>query len=312
MFFLKHYLSKNSFSKSIIMFIFVMIIICKGLEMNEVYEGEGLTFEDFKNENGMSFWWASDLMTMLGYSDMTSFKKVLDRTTKTFISLGINHYENIISIEREFEENKKQYDFKLSRYACYLCAMNGDTSKKEVAMAQAYFAEQTRLMEIAVQDQEQIDRVSIRGEIADGFTSLASTAKKAGVEDHAKFHNAGYIGMYNMMNYKLAERRGVDKSKLLEHMGRAELAANLFRITQTEERIKSKNIRGQSDLEKTHEKVGREVRNMVISNTGVAPEDLPVEKRLPEVKKELKAGYRRMSKADKPKIQNSKNKPKPS
>lgn len=259
-----------------------------------------LTFEDFKNRNGITFWWASEVMVMLGYTDMKAFAKVLDRATKAFVSLNIPHYENIIAVRREID-GKEAQDFKLTRFACYMAAMNGDVKKPEVALAQAYFAEQTRKFEVYVQGNQEIDRLLIREELTDGNKSLAGVAKSAQVTDYARFQNAGYLGMYNMESWKLARRRGVEKTKLFDGMGRAELAANLFRVTMTEEQIKNQNIKGQAQLERTHYSVGKEVRDMVVRSTGVAPEQLPQEKALPAVKKELKSGYRKMKKLDKPK-----------
>jgi len=257
-----------------------------------------LSFEDFKNQNGLIFWWASELLLMLGYKDLKSFKSVIDRATKALISLGINHYDNIIHTVRD---DNGQEDFKLTRFACYIVSMNADPKKKEVALIQAYFAEQTRKFEIYLGGSDDIERILIRDEIKEGNKSLASIVKKAGILDYPKFNNAGYRGMYNMMNFDLAKKRGIDKDKMFESMGRTELAANLFRITQTEERIKSKKIRGQQALEHTHYSVGREVRNMVIENTGKAPEALKQEKQIPDVRKELKQGLKEMKKIDKPK-----------
>ena len=268
-------------------------------DIREYSESE-LSFEDFKNQNGITFWWASEFMLMLGYDEMKTFHKVIDKTTKAFISLGINHYENIVYVERS-EDGVSMPDFKLTRFACYLIAMNADPKKVEVARLQAYFAEQTRKFEVYMQSSEDMDRILFREEIKEGNKSLFTTAQKAGVEDFAKFNNAGYLGMYNMFNVELAKKRNCDKSLLLETMGRTELAANLFRITQTEERIKSRNIKGQVQLEKTHHDVGREVRKIVISNTGKEPEKLKQEKEIPDLRRELKTGFKEMKKIDKPK-----------
>jgi DNA-damage-inducible protein D len=258
-----------------------------------------LSFEDFKNENGITFWWASDLMTMLGYSDMKSFQKVLDRATKAFVSLNIPHYENIIAVHRDKDGHSTQ-DFKLSRFACYITVMNGNPQKIEVAEAQAYFAQQTRKFELFIQNNDQIDRILIREELTEGNKSLASVVKGAGVQDFAKFQNAGYMGMYNMPSWKLEIQRGVKKGKLMDNMGRTELAANLFRVTQTEERIKNKGITGQSGLEQTHFQVGQEVRKIIQKNVGKNPENLSPEKQISEVKKELKDGHKKMLKEDQP------------
>lgn len=264
------------------------------------FEGDNLTFEDFKNENGITYWWASDLMKMLGYPNMKSFHKVLDRATKAFVSLNIPHYDNILAEQRTIGFESFQ-DFKLTRFACYLVVMNGDPKKIEVAQAQAYFAQQTRKFELYINNNQDIDRLLIREELTEGNKSLASTVKLAGIVDYAKFTNAGYVGMYNMKSWQLENKRGIKKGKLMDFMGRTELAANLFRITQTEERIKSKKIKGQANLEQTHYEVGKEVRKIVQENVGKAPENLPQEKQLPEVKKELKEGYKKMLKEDKTK-----------
>ncbi len=268
------------------------------------------TFEDFRNENGIVFWWASDLMKMLGYTSMKSFHKAIERAIRACMSLGIPHYEIFIPEIRPGSSPGEQ-DFKLQRFACYLTVMNADPKKEEVAAAQVYFVEQTRRFELQNQGINEMERILIRDEIKDGNKSLAGVAKSAGVHDYARFQNAGYLGLYNMMNTSLAKRRNVDPKQLVECMGRTELAANLFRITQTEERIKNFQVKGQSQLEKTHFDVGREVREMVQTNTGRSPEDLPVESQLGTVQKELRSGYRKMLKEDGPKTRSKKADPTP-
>lgn len=272
--------------------------------MSDITKSEGSqqpTFEDFKNENGITFWWASDLMQMLGYKDMKSFQKVIDRATKAFVALNIPHYENIIPEMRDKGSSLYQ-DFKMTRFACYLTVMNGDPKKEEVALAQAYFAQQTRKFELHIQSQNEFDRLLYRDELTDGNKSLSSVAKQAGVSNYAYFQDAGYRGLYNMNSWQLKNRRGLDKkANLADFMGRTELAANLFRVTQTEERIKNRNVTGQRGLEQTHFEVGREVRGIVQKNVGASPENLKQEKKLPEVKKEMKKGYRNMLKEDKKK-----------
>lgn len=114
------------------------------------YKDNEISFEDFKNQNGIIFWWASELMLMLGYDDLRTFQKVLDKATKAFISLGINHFENIIYVERD-DNGRKYTDFKLTRFACYMAAMNADPRKPQVAQMQAYFAIQTRKFELYLQ-----------------------------------------------------------------------------------------------------------------------------------------------------------------
>ena len=250
------------------------------------------TFEDFMNEDGT--WWASDIMQMVGYKDMKGFQKVVDRALKACLTIGIPHHDNFRSPEMRNVDDELINDFKLTRFACYLTVMNGDPKKPEVAAAQVYFAENTRKYEL-LQNPEEMERILIRDELKEGNKSLQGVAAKAGVTDFAKFQNAGYLGLYNMHNWQLAKKRNiVDVKKITEYMGRTELAANLFRVTQTEERIKNFNVQGQTALERTHLNVGKEVRTMVIKNTGKAPEELPVSKEIPEIQKELKKGYKKM------------------
>lgn len=266
--------------------------------MSELFPVENLSFEDYKKENGMCFWWASDLMKMLGYKEQKSFQKAIDRATKACITLSIPHYDNFIPSEREVIGIKVP-DIKLTRFACYLIVMNADPKKEPVAQAQVYFAEQTRKFELYLQNNDQFERILIRDEIKDGHKSLMGVAKGAGIEDYPRFLNAGFSGLYNMLNVELARSRKIDSNKLYDYMGRTELAANLFRITQTEEKIKNFSVKGQHNLEATHYSVGKEVRQMIIKNTGKAPEQLPLDKQLPEVHKELKKGYKKMLKEDK-------------
>ncbi len=256
---------------------------------------ETLSFEDFKNQNWMTFWWATDLMRMLWYANMKSFQKVLDRTTKAFVSLWIPHYENMVHETREID-GKDIEDCKLTRFWCYLTAMNWDSKKEEVARAQAYFAENTRKFELYMKDNKDLDRILIREELTEWNKTLASTAHQAWVQNFPRFQNAWYLWMYNMESWKLENKRKVGKWKLMDFMWRTELAANLFRITQTEERIKSKWIKWQHQLEKTHYDVWKEVRNFVQENSWKAPENLPQVKKLPEVKKALKSWYKKMKK----------------
>ncbi|WP_407475372.1 BRO family protein [Elizabethkingia anophelis] len=260
-----------------------------------------LTFEDFKQENGITYWWASDLMKMLGYSDLKVFiDKPVQKATKVLMSLGITHF-NEIKHEMRDANGESVQDAKMTRFACYLTAMNSDVKKPEVAAAQAYFASQTQKFELLVSSGDQFERLLTREELAEGQKSLASVAKNAGVEDFAKFQNAGYLGMYNMPSWKLEKKRGVAKGKLFDYMGRSELAANLFRVTQTEERIKYKGIKGQNNIEQAHHEVGKEVREIIVKNIGKTPENLIQEQPLPQVKKELKQGHKKMIQEDKPK-----------
>lgn len=256
-------------------------------------------FEQMVRTNGFLFWWASDLARMLGYESMTSFHKVVSKAMVVCHSLGIDQLDNFEPFRREVD-GKQVTDYKLSRFACYLAAMNGDTKKPEVARAQGYFAAMAVAFQNYFEQVEGIDRVAIRSEMSDREKSLSGVARAAGVTDYQFFQNAGYRGLYNMNLSALRRLKGVpDKRTPLDFMGREELAANLFRITQTELKIKHENIRGQQRAEVAAEHVGREVRNTMIRVSNTRPEDLPPATDLVEVKTSLKQSQRHMKKLDK-------------
>lgn len=258
------------------------------------------TFEEMRNENGISYWWARDLMRMLGYDNFAKFSKVLDKATQVMLSLNIRHQDNIMYQNRDID-GKLEEDAKLTRFACYLVAMNGDPKKPEVAKAQVYFIEQARQFELLVQNQaEQVERITRRDKLKKENSALSSTAKQAGVTNYAYFMNEGYLGMYNKHNWQLARDRGIDKTELYEYMGEVELAANVLRASMTKEKIKNEGIRGQNSLEQAHYKVGSIVRQSVKDAIGKYPEDLPTEPKLIEVKKDLKKLGKGMEKLDKP------------
>ncbi|MBI5135322.1 damage-inducible protein [Candidatus Uhrbacteria bacterium] len=258
-------------------------------------------FEDFKHQNGVSFWWAREFMMMLGYDDFDLFKtKVIGRATQALISLGVDHYSQIIPEKRNINGEDVE-DFKLTRFACYIVAMNGNPQKKEVAAAQAYFAQETRKLELYLEGHDDMARLIYREEYTAGHKSLMDTAAKSGVENFGNFNNAGYIGLYNKTAEQLKRVRNLPQTtttRLQDYMGRTELAANLFRVTQTEERLRQDDVSTQSQAEKTHFNIGRRIRQMVEENAGKLPEQLPVQKKLPEVRKELKKAKKALEKVD--------------
>jgi DNA-damage-inducible protein D len=262
------------------------------------FDSDGELFEERGRANGSLFWSGHEFMQMLGYESFGSFENAVNRAIGTCTTLGIPVAEN-------FQQYKTEngLDFKLSRFACYLVAMNGDVRKRQVAAAQAYFAKLAEAAHEYIQSVQDVERVQIRDEISEREKGLVSTAKKAGVNEYAFFQNAGYRGMYNMDLSQLKKAKGLrDKSRsLLDFMGKRELAGNLFRITETEARLKSEEVRGQKPAENVAFMVGRKVRNMMIENTGTRPELLQLEGDIKDVKKGLKQAHREFAKLDKPK-----------
>jgi DNA-damage-inducible protein D len=258
-------------------------------------------FEALSKTNGFRFWWASELAATLGYEGLNGFRKAIERAMVALTSMNVPIIENIVQHEREVD-GKKTLDYKLSRFACYLSAMNGDPKKPQVAQAQQYFVAWAEACRLYLEEADGVERVAVRGEISEHERTLSGTAKMAGVTEYALFQNSGYRGLYNMDLWKVRQRKGVPKGRSpLDFMGKTELAANLFRVTQTEEKIRSERIRGQQSLERVAEGVGRKVRNTMIEISGKKPEDLPPAEDIKELHKKLKSSHREIRKLDGPK-----------
>jgi DNA-damage-inducible protein D len=242
-------------------------------EVENAFEGDPPAFEMLAQENGFRFWSASDLAAALGYNDVSKIKKAIDKARSVCALLDISAAENIAPLERD---GKK--DFRLSRFACYLTVMNLDPrSNQTVAQAQAFFAKLAEIFGAEMQHGSEVDRLLIRGEITEQEKSLSGAAKAGGIEDYAKFQNAGYLGLYNMPLWQLEKyKKFAGKKPMLDHMGRDELAANLFRLTQTEAKIRNENTRGQKSLEDAATTVGRIVRQAIEEISGRLPEDMPL------------------------------------
>ena len=239
-------------------------------------------FEDLSGDNGFHFWLASKLMEVLGYTNITNIKnaKPIQRALTACNTLGIPIQENF-----DFLDD----DVKLTRFACYLVAMNADPQKPQVAAAQAYFAVLAEQFSKYAQDNEAVDRVVTRDEITQQEKSLSSVAKQSGVESYPLFQNAGYRGMYNMDLRGLKEKRGIpDKRSPLDFMGATESAANLLRIRLTEEKIKTERRYGQPELENAASTIGHEVRDLLVRTIHRTPESLPVAPDIRNVHRGLK------------------------
>ena len=264
------------------------------------------SFEDIKHidENGIEFWYARELMHILQYSNWQNFEKIIKKAKISCENSNINVLDHFIDVNKMVQigsgAERKQQDYELTRYACYLIAQNGDSRKKVIALAQTYFAVQTRKQEISEKEYstltEDEKRFYQRNLTRKGNYSLNQTAKKAGVKNFDKFHNAGYKGLYNGETADdIAKRKGLRyREDILDNMGSEELAANLFRITQTESRLKRDKVDTENKANKTHYEVGAKIRKTIKELGGTMPEDLPTpSKSLKQLEKENKKSLKK-------------------
>lgn len=255
--------------------------------MNQIEEYNATVFESIKHidDYGNEYWYARELMQALEYRKWGNFVKVIEKA-KLACELSENittdHFADLskmVSIGSNAQ--RKQDDYKLSRYACYLIVQNADSRKKIVAFGQTYFAVQTRKQEITEEYFNSLDenrkRLITRGQTIDKNKTLYKAAKDSGVENYGKFTNYGYQGLYGGESAKqIAERKGLtDKDEILDYMGSEELADNLFRIVQTEAKLKNEKINNEYDANITHQEVGKAVRETIKKLGGTLPENLP-------------------------------------
>lgn len=265
------------------------------------FEKDESIFEEIEHilEDGTEFWYARELQTVMEYTEWRNFLKVIERAKIACQNSGIAVDEQFVEVNKSSPMPnggiRKIEDIQLSRYACYLIMQNGDPRKEVIAIGQTYFAVKTRQQEIIenydVLTEEQ-KRLAIRGEIATHNKALAEAARQAGITEpveYAAFQNWGYKGLYGGMDMKAIHRhKGLKKSqKILDHMGSTELAANLFRATQTEEKLRRDNVQGKSNAHQTHYVVGQKVRQTIADLGGTMPEDLPTpEKSIQQIERE--------------------------
>lgn len=259
------------------------------------------TFEQIKhvNEYGEDCWYARNLQKVLQYSKWENFLKVIEKAKEACIHSGNSVSDHFLEVRKMVQigsgASREIDDMMLSRYACYLIVQNADPQKEVVALGQTYFAIQTRKQELqeTFEDfDEDKRRIAIRNELKKHNKSLAEAAQNAGVEspkDYAIFQNHGYKGLYGGLgNKEIHEKKGLKKSQqILDYMGSTELAANLFRATQTDEKLRRENIQGKSQANKVHYEVGAKVRKTIEELGGTMPEDLPTpEKSIRQIEKQ--------------------------
>ena len=274
------------------------------LEESENYNNQ--TFEDIKHidEDGIEYWYARELQIVLNYKEWRKFENVINKAKEACKNTDISVFDHFVDVDKMVQigsgAERKQKDYKLTRYACYLIAQNGDSRKKVIALAQTYFAVQTRRQEISEKEYSSLTedekRLYQRNLTRRGNYTLNQTARKAGVRNFDKFHNYGYKGLYNGETADdIAKRKGLRyREDILDNMGSDELIANLFRISQTEQKLKKDNIKTEKEANKTHYNIGKIVRKAIKEAGGTMPEDLPTPKKsLKELEKENKKSLKK-------------------
>lgn len=255
------------------------------------------------DENGVEYWSSRDLARVLGYADYRNFVAVINKAKEACINSEnevADHFGDVTEMVTIGSGTVRPVEtIKLTRYACYLTVQNADPNKVIVAQAQTYFAIQTRIAEVQQMDEynrlstEEEKRLFLREELLKHNSQLASAAKDAGViepRDYAIFQNYGYQGLYGGLGAKeIHARKGLKKTqKILDHMGSTELAANLFRATQTEEKLRRENVKGKIQANRTHFEVGRKVRQTIKELGGTMPENLPVAESIKSIESKQK------------------------
>ena len=249
------------------------------------------TFESIKmlNEKGQEYWSARQLSKLLEYSEYRHFLPVIKKAKEACVNSNqavTDHFEDVLDmVQIGSGAKRKLEDVQLSRYACYLIVQNADASKSIVALGQTYFAVQTRRQELSDDAEfqklkEDEKRLFLRNELREHNKQLVETAQNAGVEtnlDFAIFQNHGYKGLYGGLDAKgIHAKKGLKKSQqILDHMGSTELAANLFRATQAEEKLRRDQVKGKKQANQTHFEVGTKVRKTIEDLGGTMPEHLP-------------------------------------
>ncbi len=269
--------------------------------MADIQKYSEQTFESIKhiNEYGQEFWYARELARVLEYKDFRNFEqsifKAMDACKNSGYDIADHFGDATEMVEIGLGAQRGFPSYTLSRYACYLTVMNGDPRKEVIAVGQTYFAVKTRQQEL-VENYDQLSedqkRLAIRHEMTEHNKSLADAAKMAGVEtpqEYAIFQNYGYMGLYGGLKAAdIKARKGLKKNQnILDHMGSTELAANLFRATQTDEKLRRENIHGKAAANRTHLEVGKKVRQTIKDLGGTMPEDLPTpEKSIKQLERE--------------------------
>lgn len=278
------------------------------MEENKLIEQTEQTFESIRHidENGVEFWYARELMITLEYTKWGNFKNVIIKAIQSCENSNMNAFDHFAEVGKTVPmpsgaKPKIIEDFRLTRYACYLIAQNGSPTKKQIALAQTYFAVQTRKQEITEEEYKKLPederRKYNRKIVKDRNTILYAAAQEAGVANYGKFTNYGYKGLYNgETEDDIHRRKGLkEKESILDYMGSEELGANIFRITQTEAKLRNDKVNNEYDACITHYTVGKTVRKAIEELGGTMPENLPTpEKSIQQLEKEEREEKRKL------------------
>jgi DNA-damage-inducible protein D len=251
------------------------------------------TFDTFATTHAdAAVWSARWLMHALGYAEFSTFQKPINKAKQVCLTLDIDldqNFQKAVSGDGGTDSS----DIYLSRFACYLTVMHADPRKVAVAKAQQFFASTVESVRQVIANSDEIERVSIRQDLSEHDKALGSTAKQHGVQNYAYFLNKGYLGMYNMQLSRLKTLKGVPENRpVFDFMGKEELAANLFRVTQTEAKVRNEQLHGQQRLEAAAYSVGTKVRQTMIELSGTPPEDLAPAQDIKAVRSSLKKANR--------------------
>lgn len=256
--------------------------------MTDIQKYSEQVFENIKHltDGGFEFWFARELQEVLDYKEWRNFAVVINKAKKACLGSSNEVSYNFVDVNKTVNtgvSTKEIKDMVLTRYACYLIVQNGNPRKKTIALGQTYFAVKTREKELDEQFNkltEDDKRLATRNELTKHNKSLVEAAKKCGVTNYAVFQNFGYKGLYGGLTAQdIKRKKNLDKNQqILDHMGSTELAANLFRATQTDEKLRRENIKGQYEANQTHFEVGAKVRKAIKEIGGTMPEELPTPK----------------------------------
>ena len=265
--------------------------------MNEIKEYTEKLFEDIKHidESGNEYWYARELMVVLEYSKWENFNNVIQKAVIAYKNSNNDDLYWLPEVRKPIitGKGKEEYikDYKLSRYICYLIVQNANPKKQMVALGQSYFAIQTRKQELYEELTEDEKRLQRRKQTKKYNKSLNRTAVNSGVKDLARFHNAGYKGLYNgETGDDISKRKGLRyREDILDNMSSVELGANIFRITQTEDKLKREKVDNEYTANSIHYEVGKKVRKTIKELGGTMPEELPTpNKSINEIKSNKK------------------------